>query len=192
MSLSLCVFTQFVHLSIRVIEIEKRKKVGQTTKYPKTKQCLVSHMTSIQHEMVKGQPTKFTESQFAWWAAKGLASKKGALPASSHDHTRSIWRWKCHGFGRDHHDWEDRTPHLSGECHRALLERQCHWGYCVSYARRHRNAFIFQDDNIVHVLSKITCNFAKSGLSEGQRISGSVSNWQFVRHPRETYLETVS
>ena len=41
----------------------------------------------------------------------------------------------------------------------------------ASYARPHRNAFIFQDGNArVHVcVSKITCNVEESGLSHDQR-----------------------
>ena len=71
-------------------------------------------------------------SRFLWWAAKGLASKWETLPSSSHDCKRPLWRWKCHCLGRNYHDREDRTPHLPGECHWALIQRQFHWDYCCA------------------------------------------------------------
>ena len=86
-------------------------------------------------------------SRFSWWTAKGLESKWGALPASSHDRTRPLWRWKCRGLGRDHHDREDITLHLLGERHWALQQRQCHWAYCCAlhpWNRAHR-ARVIQD-----------------------------------------------
>ena len=46
-------------------------------------------------------------------------------------------------LGRDHHDWEDRPPHLPRKCHWALLQRQIIYPI-VPYAHQHGNAFIFQ------------------------------------------------
>ena len=55
---------------------------------------------------------------------KEFCVELGSVPTSSHGRTRPLWRWKCCGLGRDHHDWEDRTPHLPGEYNCAPLQRQ--------------------------------------------------------------------
>ena len=102
-----------------------------------------------------------------------MASNWGALPASSHDRTRPPpWRWECLSLGRDHHDREDRTPHLPGECHWALLQRQPLLAYCcalrpsawecIHFSRRQRMSPSY-------TLSNVTCSFAESRLSQGQR-----------------------
>ena len=110
----------------------------------------------------------FPDGRQRAWSRAG-----GALPASSHDRIRPLRRWKCHGLGRDHHDWEDRTPHLSGECHRALLQETTSLGLMLRPTPigmgMHSSFKTTTQEPIVHVLSKITCSFSVSRLSHGQR-----------------------
>ena len=68
--------------------------------------------------------SEFVLNFHIWW------HQTGEHYQSIQDCTRLLWTWKCHGLGRDHHDWEDRTPHLMRECHWALLQH--HWAYCCA------------------------------------------------------------
>ena len=134
--------------------------------------------------------------QLSWWAAKGLASNRGALPASSYDRTRPLWRLKCHGLGRDHQDWENRTPHMPRECRWALLQRQCHWAHCCAlrpsaWEGIHLSWRQCKSPSCVccprsHTVSR---NYDSAVASEVPRL---LSGWTFVGHPPEACPETAS
>ena len=97
-------------------------------------------------------------------------SNWGALPAFRHDRTRPLWRWKCHGLGRDHHDWSTELHICPGTVAGLCYRHNAIQPIVVLYARRHGNAFIFlRREPMVHVLFKITCSFAQLRLSHGQR-----------------------
>ena len=106
------------------------------------------------------------------YGRKSVCRELETLQTYSHDRTRPLWRWKCHDFGRDHDDWENRTPQMPGECHWALLQRQCHWAYCCALRPSAWECSHFQGDNSrAHRarVFKITCKFAESRLSHAQR-----------------------
>ena len=112
-------------ISIDIILMTFRQQIN-----PQQNSFQLVRWTQLQHELVKGQLTEFTKSSFSSWAAKGLQSNWEPLQASNR--AWPLWRWRCHGLGIDHRDWEDRTPHLPGERHWALLQRQCYWAYCCA------------------------------------------------------------
>ena len=88
----------------------------------------------------------------------------GALPASSHDRTRQLRRWKCHEQ-EDINSTSARGMLLGSATETmslSLLLRPTPLG------RIHLFKKIMQE-HIVHVLSKITYSFAQSLFSHGQR-----------------------
>ena len=150
----------------------------------------------LQHEMVMGLFTKLTKFRVSPWTAKGLESNWGAKPASGHDRTRPLWRWKSHGLERDHHDWEDKTPHLPEECRWALLQRKCHWAYCCALSPSaweciylSRRQCKSQSCTCCPKSPAVSQNHDCPMASEVQR---PVSYWTFEEHPRETCPETAS
>ena len=62
------------------------------------------------------------------WHRTGERYQPPAMIAHDRYGGGSVMAWG--GITIGSHDWENRTPHLSGECRWALLQRQCHWAYC--------------------------------------------------------------
>ena len=127
----------------------------------------------LQHEMVKVQLPKFTVSNFMM-AGKRFGVELGSVTSlQPWSHTTAV-EVEVSWFGEgDHHDREDRTQHLPGESHWAVLERQCHWALLLCPTPLGTGTLssfkTTMQELIVHVLYKISCKSAESRLSHGQR-----------------------
>ena len=95
------------------------------------------------------------------------------LPASGHDITRPLWRWQCHGLGRGHHDWEDRTLHSSGEISLGSTTETVSLTLLLRptpvVMGMHSSLKTTMQETTRACAVKITCSFGESRLSHGQR-----------------------
>ena len=104
-------------------------------------------------------------SSFSWWATKGFGIKLGSVTSPQPwFHVTAVG--VCHGLGRDHYNWEDRTPHLPDNVTRTSLSLLlCPMPVGMGMHSTFKTTI---QEPIVHVTSNITCSFAQSWLSHGQ------------------------